>query len=39
MNADIEALMLVRWAAEDAVEEIDPQRLLLDCDLEDDVPF
>jgi hypothetical protein len=39
LKADLDILMQVRWEAEDAVEKIDPQRLLLDYDPENEVPF
>jgi hypothetical protein len=32
-------MLNLRWVAEDAVEKIDPKRLLLDYDPEDEVPF
>jgi hypothetical protein len=38
-NADLSTLLNLRWEAEDAIEKIDPQRLLLDYDLEDEEPF
>jgi hypothetical protein len=38
-NADLSTLLNIRYAAEDALDEIDPKRLLLDYDPEDEVPF
>jgi len=38
-NTDLSTLLNLRWVAEDAVEKIDPKRLLLDYDPEDEVPF
>jgi hypothetical protein len=34
----MDTLLHLRWEAEDAIEKIDPKRLLLD-DPEDEVPF
>jgi hypothetical protein len=38
-NTDLMTLLHLRWEVEDAVEKIDPERLWLDYDPEDDVPF
>jgi hypothetical protein len=38
-NADISTLLNLRWEAEDALEKIDPKRLLLDYNPDDEVPF
>jgi hypothetical protein len=38
LNADLDALMQVRWDAEDAIEN-NPKRLLLNYDPDNDVPF
>jgi hypothetical protein len=38
-NSDLNTLLHLRWEVEDAIEKIDPQRLLLDYEAEDEVPF
>jgi hypothetical protein len=39
LNADLSTLLNLRWAAEDAIDEVSPKPPLLDYDSEDDVPF